>query len=71
MWSIPNSIPLPPSKIEGIWKAVKSWDFTSTYGLVKGMNVHDTNLKRRILESAKIQIRAEGYIDHALLGEHI
>ena len=69
MWSIPNFIPLPPAKIEAIWKAVKPWDFTSAYGLVKGMNVHDPNLKKRVLESAKIQMRAEGYTDHAFLQE--
>ncbi|MCJ1331077.1 hypothetical protein MMC10_007764 [Thelotrema lepadinum] len=71
MWSIPNFIPLPPSKIEAIWKAVERWYFTSTYGLMKGMNVHDPNLKRRVLESAKIQIRAEGYSDHPLLREDV
>ena len=71
MWSIPNSIPLPPQKVHDIWKAVKPWHFTSTYGLVKGMDVHDANLKRRVLESAKIQIRAEGYHDHPILGEDL
>ena len=71
MWSIPNFIPLPPSKIDAIWKAVKPWEFTSTYGLMKGTNIHDINLKARVLESAKIQIRAEGYHDHPFLEEVI
>jgi hypothetical protein len=71
MWSIPNFIPLPPQKIEAIWNAVKPWHFTSTYGLMKTMNVHDPNLKQRVLESAKIQIKAEGYFDHQLLNENI
>ena len=69
MWSIPNFIPLPPDQIRKIWDAVKSWEFTSTYGLMKGLNVHDEDLKKRVLESAKIQIRAEGYTEHELLDE--
>ena len=71
MWSIPNFIPLPPAKIEAIWRAVEPWDFTTTYGLVRNMDVHDPNLKKRVLESAKIQIRAEGYTEHSLLEEVI
>ena len=71
MWSIPNFIPLPPNKIEAIWEAVKPWDFTSTYGLKKGWNLHDAQLKQRVLESAKIQIRAEGHMDHRMLSEEL
>ena len=71
MWSIPNFIPLPPNSIKKVWDAVKLWQFTSTYGLMKGLNVHDDNLKRRVLESAKIQIRAEGYSEHELLDEKV
>ena len=71
LWSIPNYIPLPPEKIERIWQMVKPWDFTSTYGLMKGWNVHDPNLKARVLESVKIQIKAEGYLHHHLLDEEL
>jgi hypothetical protein len=69
MWSIPNMIPLPPSKIQQIWKAVKPYHFTSTHGVILGMDVRDPQLKKRVLESAKIQIRAEGYTEHELLDE--
>ena len=71
MYSIPNVIPLPPAKIAGIWHSVKPWDFGSTHGLMKGMDVYDPSLKQRVLESAKIQIRAEGYTEHPLLVEAI
>ena len=38
---------------------------------MKGMDIHDPDLKKRVLESAKIQIKAEGYLDHPLLKEDV
>ena len=69
MWSIPNFIPLPPNEIYKIWKALKPFDFSSTHGAFVGTDVVDKNVKKRVLESAKIQVRAEGYTNHALLDE--
>ena len=66
MWSIPNMIPLPPNKIMNIWKALEPFDFNSTHGAFLGLDVRDVNVKNRVLESAKIQIRAEGYRNHEL-----
>jgi len=68
-WSIPNMIPLPPDEVLGIWKALKPYEFTATHGAFKGIDVRSKDVKRRVLESAKIQIRAEGYTHHALLEE--
>lgn len=69
MWSIPNFIPLPPSQIFKMWQALKPYDFESTHGAFVGMDVRDKNTKFRVLESMKIQARAEGYADHDILKE--
>jgi hypothetical protein len=62
-------IPLPPVAILKIWEALKPWAFTSTYGGFQGTEVHDVNLKGRILESMKIQVKAQGWEKHEILGE--
>lgn len=69
MWSIPNFIPLPPEKMLKIWKALKPFEFTSTHGAFVGTDVRGEDVKQRVLESAKIQVRAEGYERHELLDE--
>lgn len=61
MWSIPNMIPLAPSEIYKIWLALRQHEFESTYGAFVGTEVRDTNVKARVLESMKIQVRAEGW----------
>lgn len=71
MWSIPNMIPLPPEQVHAMWHAVKDLDFDTSYGGFHGMVVHDKDLKKRTLESMKIQIRAEGYDSHTLLNEQV
>ena len=62
-------IPLPPDKILSLWQALKAFEFASTHGAFMGTDVIDMNVKRRVLESAKIQVRAEGYQQHELLDE--
>lgn len=74
MWSIPNWIPLPPQKILQIWRAIKPYDFRATFGVFKGANVVEKegqrmSLKERVLESAKIQVRAMGWDGHEMLAE--
>ncbi|KAH0414835.1 metallo-beta-lactamase family protein, partial [Aureobasidium melanogenum] len=69
MWSIPNMIPLPPDTIYNMWKAVKPYDFTVTHGLFTGWDIRDENVKRSVLESMKIQVRNQGFAEHALLDE--
>ncbi|PYI30726.1 putative metallo-beta-lactamase domain protein [Aspergillus indologenus CBS 114.80] len=65
LWSYPNMIPLPPDEVLKIWKAIEHTDFDSTYGAFVGMHTHGDS-KKRVLESAKIFVRAMGYLDHAI-----
>ncbi|PWY88528.1 metallo-beta-lactamase family protein [Aspergillus heteromorphus CBS 117.55] len=68
MWSYPNMIPLPPDDVHTIWKSIRHTDFDTAYGAFVGMDTHG-HCKRRVLESAKIFVRAMGYRDHAIHGE--
>lgn len=47
-------IPLPPEKIHGIWKALKPFEFDTTYGGFPGQNVTRPDLKAQVLESMKV-----------------
>ncbi|KAH6634211.1 beta-lactamase-like protein [Chaetomium sp. MPI-SDFR-AT-0129] len=72
MWSIPNMIPLNPTEITRIWHIVKNYEFRSAHGGFVGADiVDDVNLKSRVLDSMKIQIRAMGYDQHPLLEETV
>ncbi|KAI9039921.1 putative metallo-beta-lactamase domain protein [Aspergillus affinis] len=65
MWSIPNMIPLPPGEVHNIWKAIAHTDFDDTYGAFPGSETYG-NSRERVLESAKIIVKAMGYLDHAI-----
>ncbi|KAH8434943.1 putative metallo-beta-lactamase domain protein [Aspergillus melleus] len=65
MWSIPNMIPLPPDEVHNIWKAIAHTDFDDTYGAFPGSETYG-NSRERVLESAKIIVKAMGYLDHAI-----
>jgi hypothetical protein len=54
-------IPLPPHKIHGIWKAIKHFEFDSTYGAFQGQNVTRRDLKEQVLESMKIFCKVGGH----------
>jgi len=69
MWSIPNMIPLPPDTIHKMWMALKPYEFTVTHGLFPGWEIRDENVKQSVLESMKIQVRNQGFAEHALLDE--
>ncbi|KAF2498257.1 hypothetical protein BU16DRAFT_579416 [Lophium mytilinum] len=71
MWSIPNMIPLPPSKIEGIWKALQPFEFEATYGGFTGQDVRGSDVKKRVLESMQIQVKSSGHPEHSLLLEKL
>ena len=62
-------IPLPPSDILQIWRAIEPYDFDTTHGAFVGMDVRDVNLKGRMLESMKIQTRGEGWERHEMLDQ--
>lgn len=68
-WSIPNMIPLTPAEITGIWRAIKPFNFHTTYGAFNGMLVRDRDLKGRLLHSMKAQVRREGWETHELFIE--
>ncbi|KAI4148725.1 MAG: hypothetical protein L6R39_002709 [Caloplaca ligustica] len=70
-WSIPNMIPLDPDEISGIWRAIKPYDFHTTYGAFNGMTVRDKALKARVLQSMKIQTVREGWVHHELVDERV
>ncbi|KIX04137.1 uncharacterized protein Z518_07691 [Rhinocladiella mackenziei CBS 650.93] len=77
LWSIPNFIPLPPDTVMQIWKALKPFDFKATYGVMaKVTNVFEKpgqtlSLKGRVLQSAKIAVKAMGYSDHGIFTEEL
>lgn len=54
-------IPLPPQKIHGIWKALKPFEFDTSYGGFPGQNVSRPDLKAQVLESMKIFLRTAGH----------
>lgn len=61
MWSYPNMIPLPPTAIHDIWKALKPFEFEETYGGFPGQNVKRGGLKREVLESMKVFLKVGGH----------
>ncbi|KAI1613067.1 beta-lactamase-like protein [Exophiala viscosa] len=77
LWSIPNYIPLPPDIVLQIWKALKPFEFKATYGVfAKVSNVFERpgetlGLRGRVLQSAKIAVKAMGYSDHSIFAEEL
>ncbi|KIW25759.1 uncharacterized protein PV07_08914 [Cladophialophora immunda] len=77
LWSIPNFIPLPPEEVLKIWRCLKPLEFKATYGVMaKITNVFERpgqslSLKARLLQSAKIAVKAMGYADHAIFAEEL
>jgi hypothetical protein len=62
-------IPLPPSKIHGIWKAIKPFEFDTTYGAFQGQNVTRADLKKQVLESMQIFLKVGGHENAAVYEE--
>lgn len=52
-----------------IWKLLKPYSFTSTHGAFKDLDVRDSKVKGRVLESAKIAIGAMGYVENEIFIE--
>jgi len=69
MWSYPNMIPLSPSAIHKIWKAVEPFDFETTHGGFSGQDIRANGLKRRVLESMKIWTGKAGFETHPIFDE--
>ena len=51
--------------MHNIWKAIAHTEFDDTYGAFPGSETYG-NSKKRVLESAKIIVKAMGYQDHAV-----
>jgi hypothetical protein len=62
-------IPLSPSAIHGIWKALKPFEFDSTYGGFPGQNVNRKDLKEQVLRSMQIFLRWGGHEKAGVYGE--
>ncbi|KAH0609193.1 uncharacterized protein H6S33_001421 [Morchella sextelata] len=62
MWSIPNMIPLPPSKIMKIIKRLEGYQYKSTFGAFNGLDVRTSaesgSVMKRMVDSAKIAVGA-------------
>jgi hypothetical protein len=74
MWSYPNMIPLSPEAILGIWKAVKGFAFSTTYGGFPGQDIRgEEDLRARVLESMKIWVGNLGSVKdgEGVLGESL
>lgn len=69
MWSIANRIPMGPDAVARIWALVKDLEFEVALGAFEGQDVRGNGVKRRLLESARIYVRAMGYERHAVLEE--
>lgn len=62
-------IPMKPDTIHQIWKVLQPFEFDTTHGLFNGWEVRGDDVKGRVLESMKIQIKHQGFDDHALFSE--
>ena len=62
-------IPLGPEEVARMWSILKEYQFTSTHGAFPSTDIFAEDVKGRVLESMKIQIRNEGYSDHKILSE--
>ncbi|KAI0160518.1 beta-lactamase-like protein [Xylariaceae sp. FL1272] len=73
MWSIPNMIPLAPDELARMWRVLKEYEFSSTHGAFLGVDIEKSvpEMKRRVLESIQIQVRASGHGAHELLSETV
>ncbi|KAK3720846.1 hypothetical protein LTR37_003509 [Vermiconidia calcicola] len=69
MWSIPNMLPLPPSELYKMWQVLKELDFESTHAAFLGTDIRDSDVKKRVLESMKIQAKCMGYTEHDILDQ--
>lgn len=70
-WSILNNQPLGPEEVWGVWKAIKPLEFEATYGLMEGHEVRGEDCKKRVLDSAKIQMRRMGWVQHEIMQEEV
>jgi hypothetical protein len=74
-YTVPNFVPLDLDSILRIWRAIKPFDFHTTYGnMVDTMVVRERSgqrmtVKERVLESAKIAVKMIGWREHQIPAE--
>lgn len=52
-----------------MWKILKYYDFESSHGAFVGTDIVTKDVKQRVLDSMKIQVRGEGYSALGFLNE--
>jgi hypothetical protein len=52
---------LTPKAIKVICDAIDPFDFQTTHGGFAGMDIAGSDVKRRVIESARIAVKAIGY----------
>lgn len=62
-------IPLPPEELARMWQILDEWEWQETYGAFHGLDVRGQGkeIKARMLESMKIQVRGMGWKGHEML----
>ena len=61
MWSYPNMIPLSPTELASMWKALSTIEFTAVHGGFAGLDVEGPDTKERVLESMAMQVSHCGH----------
>jgi glyoxylase-like metal-dependent hydrolase (beta-lactamase superfamily II) len=72
MWSVPNMIPMSPDAVLQVRRAMKGFKYKVCYGLmgtVRHRPELSVGLEGRVLESAKIFVKALGSKGHEILTE--
>lgn len=62
-------VPLTPDDIQKIWDAIKGYDFTATHGLFVGWDLQASDIKGRVLDSMKNQVKKQGFTEASVFLE--
>lgn len=63
-------IPLQPSEVIKMWRAIRPFEFEQTHGAFMGQDVFDPKVKARLLSSMQIQVQsATGDRNHEIMVE--
>lgn len=57
----PKMIPLPPPTLASMWRVLTRYEFTAVHAAFPGLDIEDTDVKKRVWESMGMQIGAEGW----------
>ncbi len=70
-------MPLDPDSILRIWRAIKPFEFHTTFGnvvdtmVVRERSGQRMSVKERLLESATIAVRRMGWREHGIFAETV